>query len=91
MNQKAPTSSKRKTFEHWVTAVAIDDDDPRGDFIRDTRRVLDPRRWKNGDVATLDDLHFKMLVLGQPCEEAFVQAEVCWAEYTRWAARKAVT
>ena len=77
-----------RTFEHWVSHVARAGDNPRGDFIRDTRGVIERGRWGDRRVETYDQLETAMHVIGRPCNEALVQAEVCWADYNRWAARK---
>ena len=73
------------TFERWVTSVARPGDNPRGDFIRDTREhVNDSRgRWRNGEVTTLSGLRWKMQEVGRPGFEAVQQAERCWRDYRR--------
>lgn len=84
------------TFEHWITHVARAGDNPRGDFIRDTREFLTEGaivgnyerlvRWRDGEVSSLSDLRSKMQEVGQPCARAYEEAERCWRQYQRYIA-----
>jgi hypothetical protein len=75
------------SFEDWIATEAKAGDNPVGDFIRDTRGVMVPPRWKNGDINSLSDLRNKMMWVGTPCEESFEAAEACWNQYLRFQSR----
>jgi hypothetical protein len=72
------------TFEHWITKVALAGDNPRGDFILDTRYEIGSGRWKDGEVTSLAKLRSKMQQVsrsGFPGSEAYAQAARCWKQY----------
>ncbi len=72
------------TFKQRITKVARAGDDPRGDFIFNTRVQISRGRWKNGEVTSLIALRSKMRQVSRPsspCFEAYEEAERCWREY----------
>ena len=81
------------TFEHWIRHVARAGDNPRGDFIRDSREFLAegavvgnykrPARWEDGEVTSLNGLRSKMREVGEPCDRAYEEAKRCWRQYRR--------
>jgi len=46
----------RISFKQWVTKLAMVTDDPTGDFIDDTRRLIRFGKWPKKPVASLDAL-----------------------------------
>jgi hypothetical protein len=79
-----PSETIMRTFENWITKIAHFDDDPRGDFILDTRDVIESGRWKDGEVTSLAKLRSKMQQVswsGFPCSGAYAQAAICWKQY----------
>jgi hypothetical protein len=72
--------SANKSFQTWVLRVARAGDNPRGDFLRDTRGIL-----SRGGGWSDDTLESVFGFMGpRACPEAKREARRCWGEYERW-------
>lgn len=71
------------TFEHWITEIAHPGNNPRGDFIRDTRDEIEAGNIRDGEIDSLSSLHGVMFRVsrGVPHYGASEEAEHCWQEY----------
>ncbi len=73
------------TFEHWITEIARAGDNPRGDFIRDTRDEIAAGKIRDGEIDSLPSLFGVMsrVSLGRACDSARAEARRCWGQYRR--------